>query len=112
MLSLIPVLGLLVPLSRAIPALYTWTVRRRILYWYRRLQALERRLNFEDRIAHPKRSIPEIDRIDAAVSKIQVPLNYSDQYYDLRVHIELVRQRLAARTAPAGSKQPALSDTA
>jgi Tol biopolymer transport system component len=106
-LSLLPVLGLLVPLIRAVPAIYNWTVRRRILYWYRRLQALERRLDFEERIAHPVRTTPEIDRIDSAVSKIQVPLNYSDQYYDLRAHIELVRQRLATRISAPGAGPPA-----
>lgn len=105
-LSLVPLLGLLVPLIRAVPAIYNWTVRRRILYWYRRLQALERRLDFEERIAHPERTTPEIDRIDSAVSKIQVPLNYSDQYYDLRQHIEMVRQRLASRMAAAGAPPP------
>ena len=105
-LSLVPLLGLLVPLVRAVPAIYNWTIRRQILYWYRRLQALERRLDFEERIAHPERTTPEIDRIDSAVSKIQVPLNYSDQYYDLRQHIEMVRQRLASRMAAAGAPPP------
>jgi hypothetical protein len=33
------------------------------------------------------------------VSRIRVPLNFSDQYYDLRSHIDLVRQRLGARAA-------------
>jgi DNA-binding beta-propeller fold protein YncE len=109
-LSLIPILTILVPLSRSIPALYTWTVRRRLLYWYRRLQALERRLDIEDRAKHAHASTPEIDRIDAAVSRIRVPLNFSDQYYDLRSHIDLVRQRLAARaTASEESNAPALS---
>lgn len=31
-LSLIPILTILVPMTRAVPALYTWTIRRRILY--------------------------------------------------------------------------------
>jgi hypothetical protein len=37
----------------------------------------------------------EIERIDAAVRKIKVPLDFSDQFYDLRLHIDLIRQRLA-----------------
>ena len=98
-LSLIPLLGILIPLTRAVPAIYTWTVRRRILYWYRRLQALERRLDFEERLTRNGATTPEIERIDSAVSKIKVPLAYSDQYYDLRQHIELVRQRLQAKVA-------------
>ena len=35
----------------------------------------------------------EIDRIDHAVSLIPVPLHYSDQHYELRAAIDLVRQR-------------------
>ena len=50
---------------------------------------------------------PEIERIDSAVSKIKVPLAYSDQYYDLRQHIELVRQRLEGRVVGGnGTRTP------
>src|SRR5262249_2393259 len=84
-LSLIAFITILVPLTPSIPALYNWTVRRRILYWYRRLQALEQKLAYETRVAAPAyASMPEIDRIDAAVRRIRVPLNFTDQYYELR----------------------------
>ena len=44
----------------------------------------------------------EIDRIDAGVRGVWVPLHYSSDLYDLRGHIDLVRQRLLARAdAPA-----------
>jgi WD40 repeat protein len=101
LLSLIPILTILVPLIRTVPGIYNWVARRQILYWYRRLQAIERRLDIEAKGAHLHVATPEIDRIDAAVSKIRVPLNFSDQYYDLLSHIDLVRQRLVARSAPA-----------
>jgi hypothetical protein len=39
----------------------------------------------------------ELDDIDRAVATIKVPLYLSDQLYDLRGHIDLVRQRLAER---------------
>jgi uncharacterized protein len=94
---LIPMLAIILPLMRAIPVIYNWTVRRRLIYWYRQLKALERTL---DRGAAaydlPKLQV-EIDRIDEAVRKIHVPLYYSDQLYELRVHINLVRQQLLAR---------------
>jgi hypothetical protein len=38
--------------------------------------------------------LQELDRIDAAVSRASVPLPFSDQLYDLRAHINLVRRRL------------------
>jgi hypothetical protein len=42
----------------------------------------------------------EIDRIDAGVRAIKVPLEFSDQHYELRSHIELVRRRLRLLSAP------------
>ena len=38
-------LALLLPLTRAIPGIYVWMVRRRLVYWYRQLKALERKLD-------------------------------------------------------------------
>jgi len=96
-LLLIPMLTILVPLMRLGPMVYTWGVRRRLLYWYRQLKALERRLD----ASRPDEDLPahqaEIDRIDAGVRRIRVPLAFSDQFYDLRGHIDFVRQRLFSR---------------
>jgi hypothetical protein len=39
----------------------------------------------------------ELDRIEDEVNDSPVPLGFSEQFYDLRGHIDLVRQRLAAR---------------
>jgi WD40 repeat protein len=95
-LSLIPLLGVLIPAIRALPALYKWTIRRRILYWYRRLHTLERHLIHDSGETSRIKSLLEIDDIRAAVGRIRVPLSYADQYYDLRAHIELVRERLVS----------------
>jgi uncharacterized protein len=99
-LSLIPLLGVLIPAVRALPALYKWTIRRRILYWYRRLHTLERHLIRDSGEASRIKSLLEIDDIRAAVGRIRVPLSYADQYYDLRAHVELVRQRLVSPGEP------------
>ena len=37
----VPLAGLLLPLFKAVPAIYKWRMRRRLLYWYGRLKALE-----------------------------------------------------------------------
>lgn len=97
LLIVIPLLAILVPLSRALPALYVWSIRRRLVYWYRKLKALERNLDSRgakyDLAAHQA----EIERIDSAVRRIRVPLYFSHELYDLRGHIDLVRQRLTLR---------------
>lgn len=97
-LLLIPMLTILVPLMRLGPMLYTWGVRRRLFYWYRQLNALERILDGAPAGADHSQQQTEIERIDAGVRRIRVPLAFSDQFYDLRGHIDLVRQRLAPKT--------------
>ena len=92
------VLAVLLPLTRALPSLYVWMIRRRLVYWYRQLKALERNLDSGPYDAAALQA--EFDRIDSAVRRIRVPLYYSDKLYDLRGHIDLVRQRLAVRPMP------------
>jgi hypothetical protein len=41
----------------------------------------------------------EVARIEEAVAMVPVPLGFSDQYYNLRSAIDLVRQRLTSRAA-------------
>ena len=93
-LLLIPSLVILLPLLRVIPSVYAWSVRRRLLYWYRQLKALEKNLDHPVQKAEMSAYQAEIERIDAGVRRIRYPLNFSDQFYHLRVHIDLVRQRL------------------
>lgn len=97
LLVLIPLLAILVPLSRALPALYVWFVRRRLVYWYRQLKALEKNLDSRGAKYDLEAHRGELERIDGAVRRIRVPLYFSNELYDLRMHIDLVRQRLTAR---------------
>src|SRR5688572_14615491 len=94
-LLVIPSLVILIPLMRSLPGIYSWFIRRRLLYWYRQLKALENALDvpvpaYGDLARHQA----EIERIDSGVRRIRYPLNFSDQFYHLRLHIDLVRQRL------------------
>jgi uncharacterized protein len=96
----IPILSILLPLIRFLPVLYTWTIRRRLYYWYRHLKALETKLDHNPSVADLAAARSELDRIDNAVSRIKVPINFQDQFYDLRGHIDIVRRRLEPRDVP------------
>lgn len=96
-LILIPLLAVILPLAKALPALYTWNVRRRLIYWYRQLKALERSLDSRGAKYDPDAHHAELERIDGAVRRIRVPNFFSNELYDLRMHIDLVRQRLTGR---------------
>jgi uncharacterized protein len=96
-LLLIPILSILIPLIKMLPVLYNWSMRRRLLYWYNELKQLETSL---ERAPTPTRSmanIAELDRIESGVAAIRVPQHFYDQLFDLRGHIDLVRQRLSPR---------------
>src|SRR5262245_34872844 len=99
LLVLIPIIALVIPFSRTVPAVYTWMVRRRILYWYHQLKALERSLDSRGAKLDESAHQAELERIDGAVRRIQVPLPFSSELYDLRLHIDLVQQRLSTEPA-------------
>ena len=97
LVGILGALALLLPLTRALPALYVWLIRRRLTYWYRQLKTLERNLDSGGAKYDAGALQAEFERIDSAVRRIRVPLFYSDKLYDLRGHIDLIRQRLAIR---------------
>lgn len=92
----IPLLTLAFPLVRAAPPIYRWRVRRRIYVWYRDLRALEE----EGRATpagEPRISvISRLERLQADIGRLDVPLSYNDDLYRLRGHVEFVKQLLGA----------------
>jgi NMT1-like family len=98
LLGMIGILAIVLPMLRAIPAVYVWSIRRKLVYWYRKLKALERRIDTSR--YDPEELLAEFDRIDSHVRVLRVPAYYSNQLYDLRGHIDLVRQRLALMPQP------------
>ena len=90
---LIPLLALIIPLSRITPPVYRWRVRRRIYRWYARLEDVDP-LGDDHEIASLHEKLAELETIDNEVNKIEVPLSYADQLYHLRWHIEMLRQKI------------------
>ena len=90
--ALFSIIVILVPLARVVPPLYQFRIRSRIFRWYRVLRQIEDRLARKD--ADPAKLLEEIDKLDLKAERIMVPLAYTDELYDLRSHIALVRARL------------------
>ena len=97
LVSLVVLLPLLIPLARIGPQVYRWRIRRRLLYWYGVLKDLEGRAKLAATPAERTKQLAELDRIDAAVEDIPIPLGYSDQHYQLRQNVDSVRARLTGR---------------
>jgi hypothetical protein len=94
---LLPLLAAMVPLSRVLPPLVTLRLRSRVFRWYADLRAVEKAIDAPAADLAALRS--ELDRIDAQLEHIGVPLSYAHELYELRSHIVLVRKRLGARGA-------------
>ena len=94
------------PLFRFLPQLYNWMTRRRLFYWYGQLKALEASFDANPNDKQLVEKQAEIERIEDAVSHIRFPLTFSDQVYNLRSHIDIVRRKIAARV-PLPGRVPA-----
>lgn len=99
LLVLLPLAALIIPVTRTLPPLYAWIVRRKLFYWYSQLKTLERNLDTRGAKLDVAAQMSELERIDGAVRRIRVPLYFTNELYDLRLHIDLVRQRLSIQPA-------------
>jgi hypothetical protein len=89
------------PVFHYLPLLYQWIIRRRLLYWYSELKALETSIDSTNGASDLDQQQAELERIEKAVSHIRFPLAFADQLYDLRGHIHIVRRRFAPQTNAA-----------
>jgi len=100
---LVPILGLAFPLMRLAPMLYSWRVRRGLVRWYGELKKVEDGVRSDASPEQVAQASADIDRIEASVNEITLPLGFTNQLYDLLQHIEVVRRRLGTLS---GQKLP------
>lgn len=95
-IMLVPVITLLIPLFKVMPPAYRWRVRKKIYRWYRELQELDIEHPQREKAERLARLLQRLNDIEEEVRKVRVPLSYVDELYDLRVHIDLLRDKLTA----------------
>ncbi len=93
---LLPLLVVLVPATRVLPAIYRWRVRSRIYRWYGALMLIEREILGATTPETRAQLLTRLDEIEAAVNELKMPVAFADQLYVLREHVGLVRHRLEA----------------
>ncbi|HZH13395.1 MAG TPA: TAXI family TRAP transporter solute-binding subunit [Archangium sp.] len=105
---LVPIIAVVVPLGRAVPALYLWRVRSRIFRWYARLKEIE--LQLEENPGRPmlEDMLKRLEEAERAVNRIPVPLAYAENLYFFREHIDVVRRRLVRRLSEATESSDAV----
>jgi TRAP-type uncharacterized transport system substrate-binding protein len=104
----VPLLALLIPLSKVVPPLYVWRIRSRVYRWYGQLRAVEQALENvqgERREEALSDLLRRLDDIERRVNLMSIPLAFADALYGLRSHINFVRQRVRAALGTQGSSQ-------
>lgn len=92
---LVSIIAILIPLSRMLPPLYQFRIRRRIFRWYAQLRDVEEAMGKEP----PDELLERLAGIESRVEHVTVPLSYADELYSLRSHIQMVRNKLAGALA-------------
>lgn len=92
----VPLLGIVFPIVRFAPMLYSWRVRQRLIHWYKELKKVEKGLDGQAAPALIAEKKAQIEEIEEAVNRIPIPVGFANQHYDLRQHIDVVRRRLSA----------------
>ncbi len=92
---LLPLVTLIFPLFKIAPPLYRWRIRSRIYKWYELLRAIEADLKpgtSRDVLLHHIDALADIEQELDDLSS--VPLSHMEEFYNLRLHVELVRGRV------------------
>ncbi len=89
----------LVPLFNLVPRLTSWIVRDRIGHLYRQLRMVEANMHTERADTQLQALQSELERIEQSANTLGVPMRHSDLLFELKTHINLVRQRLGLHRA-------------
>ena len=96
---LVPLLVIVFPATKIVPAVYKWWMRSRIYKWYGALMAIERQAMANPTPDEKVKLIARIDAIEKAVNDMKTPLSFADQAFVLRDHVRSVRQHLLEKAA-------------
>ncbi len=94
---LVPIIAVVVPLGRVVPALYRWRVRSRVFRWYARLKQIELQLEENPGPETLDDMLKRLEDTERAVNQIPTPLAYAENLYFFREHVDVVRRRIGRR---------------
>lgn len=95
----LPMLIVLIPAVRSIPAIFYWSGQMRIRRRYRALLKLEAKFMNEKDPEKLKDLNEQFERIEKDVQHMKVKAIFADQFYSLRAHIDYVRRLMATKIA-------------
>ena len=99
-IMIIPLIMVMMPLLRAAPPLVRWRTRRKIYLWYTQLHQIDQKAIQGMSIAEAQKSLDALNVLEQQVAQVGVPLSYMEEYYNLRLHLNLVRTRVTTILHP------------
>lgn len=92
----IPLLVLLFPLFKAVGPIYQWRIRARIYRWYKHLREIDQLLYKGKLPGDLGAEIARLERLEDELARVEVPLSYSSELYQLHMHLRYMIERLHA----------------
>jgi hypothetical protein len=92
---LIPIVAVLYPMMRFLPALYDWLMRSKIARLYGELRFLEDEIGAGD-TANRTQVVARLDELERQANELRMPITYESMTFLLRNKIATVRDRLKA----------------
>ena len=97
----LPVLAIGLPMLRFTPAIYRWSMRRRIYRWYGELAFIERAATQGQ--GNRREQQRRLEDIEGRVSAMRVPPAYASEAYTLKMHVQMVRRLLGGTPGAAST---------
>lgn len=107
---LVTVVAIIIPLVTYVPKLYDWLLQSVLKKLYRRLRAIEDKLEGEPGLAQLEALQVDLAGINRAARIL--PMRHSDLFINLKMHIRVTHAELASRVAALhsnGSKKARLA---
>lgn len=97
LLLVLPILFILVPTLRAIPAIYSYFMRWRVWQHYPLIREIEEGVETAEDTNNLQLMETQLVELDDHFSKLRLPAAYRHGAYDARLHIGLVRKKIGER---------------
>jgi hypothetical protein len=94
LIVILPLLVILIPLTRIIPTVYIWLVKRKLFRYYGELRYIETQLGGNTQGKNTNEYLEKLNEIEEMVRNVKLPITFSQHAYELRAHIELVRSKI------------------
>ncbi|MGI9517789.1 MAG: TAXI family TRAP transporter solute-binding subunit [Pirellulaceae bacterium] len=106
-LILLPLCTLLIPFIKAAPPIYRWRIRSKIYRWYRVLHDIDMEIKERGHRVDANRFLSRLSELEQELFEVSVPLSYMEEFYNLRLHVAFVRNKLRQLQDSVDSLRPA-----